>query len=116
MINPYSFGVDGMNAPVSKSTSGAADASDLRYLEDRVDRLSLICMAMWSLMQDKTNLSEQDLMDRVKMIDLMDGKEDGKATRTVTQAVPSPASTSSTTTVSPAPLRHPTRSSDTSTT
>lgn len=85
MINPYSFGVEGMNTPVSKSTSGSADASDLRYLEDRVDRLSLICMAMWSLMQDKTNLTEQDLMDRVKMIDLMDGKEDGKATKTVTQ-------------------------------
>ena len=85
MINPYSFGVEGMNTPVTKSTSGTADASDLRYLEDRVDRLSLICMAMWSLMQDKTNLTEQDLMDRVKMIDLMDGKADGKATKTVSK-------------------------------
>ena len=42
-------------------------------------------MAMWSLMRDKTDLTEQDLMDRVKMLDLMDGVEDGKATRTVSK-------------------------------
>ncbi|MEM9345405.1 MAG: hypothetical protein AAGB26_02185 [Planctomycetota bacterium] len=65
--------------------SGKADSSDLRYLEDRVDRLSLICMAMWSLLQDKTKLTEEDLMERVKLLDLMDGQEDGKATKTVSK-------------------------------
>ena len=86
MINPYTFGFDtSAHPPASGSSSGAADASDVRYLEDRVDRLSLICMAMWSLMQDKTSLAEEDLMQRVKAIDLMDGKEDGKATKTISQ-------------------------------
>lgn len=84
MINPYTFGIDSTaRAASAGKPSGAADASDLRHLEDRVDRLSLICMAMWSLLQDKSKLTEQDLIERVKMIDLMDGKEDGKATRTV---------------------------------
>ena len=54
-------------------------------LEDRIERLSLVCMAMWSLIQDKTNLTEEDLLDRVKTIDLMDGVADGKATRTVSK-------------------------------
>jgi len=86
MINPYTFGMETTSRPTtSSSSSGAADASDLRYLEDRVDRLSLICMAMWSLLQDKSSLKEEDLIERVKMLDLMDGKEDGKATRTVSQ-------------------------------
>lgn len=86
MINPYTFGIDTTSRPMtSGSSSNAPDASDLRYLEDRVDRLSLICMAMWSLLQDKTKLTEEDLMERVKIIDLMDGKEDGKATRTVSR-------------------------------
>lgn len=86
MINPYTFGMDTSSRPTTSSApSGAADASDLRYLEDRVNRLSLICMAMWSLLQDKTMLTEEDLMERVKMLDLMDGKEDGKATKTVSQ-------------------------------
>lgn len=87
MINPYTFGFDSHSSAgeASRSHSGAADASDLRYLEDRVDRLSLICMAMWSLLQDKSSLTEDDLIERVKLLDLMDGKEDGKATRTVSQ-------------------------------
>ena len=62
---------------------GPQPASDrgVQYLEDRFERLSLVCMAMWSLLQDKTNLTERDLLDRVQTIDLMDGQVDGKAGR-----------------------------------
>lgn len=56
-------------------------AREVQYLEDRFERLSLVCMAMWSLLQDKTDLSEDDLMQRVQAIDLMDGRQDGKATK-----------------------------------
>ena len=86
MVNPYLFSMEtSVRSTTTGHPSGAADASDLRYLEDRVDRLSLICMAMWSLLQDKTKLTEEDLIERVKMLDLMDGQEDGKATRTVSK-------------------------------
>jgi len=54
-----------------------------REVEDRLERLTLVCMALWSLLQDKTNLTEQDLLDRVKLIDGIDGNPDGKATRGV---------------------------------
>lgn len=63
-----------------RSRQGARAVEDL---EDRLERLSLVCMAMWSLLQDKTNLTEEDLLQRVQMLDLMDGTADGKATRTV---------------------------------
>jgi predicted Zn-ribbon and HTH transcriptional regulator len=53
-------------------------AGNIRELEDRLDRLTLACMAMWSLLQEKTKLTEEDLMERVKQIDLADGQEDGK--------------------------------------
>ncbi len=92
MSKSYLFGYDsdmplGMTNNHQQSGTGPTkrNDSDVRYLEDRVDRLSLICMAMWSLLQDKTKLTEEDLLERVKMLDLMDGKEDGKATRTVMQ-------------------------------
>lgn len=67
------------------SARSAADGAtrDLQFLEDRIERLSLVCMAMWTLMRDKTNLSEHDLLERVKTLDLMDGKEDGQASRSV---------------------------------
>ncbi|QDU33841.1 hypothetical protein KS4_18990 [Poriferisphaera corsica] len=65
--------------------ASSTEANSSRNLEDRIDRLSLVCMAMWSLLQDKTDLSEHDLLERVRVIDLMDGNEDGKATRTVSK-------------------------------
>jgi len=78
----------GMSAAsdASSAKSAASQAKrDVTHIEDRLDRLALINMAMWSLIQDKTNLTEADLLERVKIIDLMDGVEDGKVTRTVSK-------------------------------
>jgi len=91
MINPVMFGHDGDGVGRSTSAGDAARAQtaassakrEVTHLEDRIERLSLVCMAMWSLIQDKTKLTEDDLLERVKMIDLMDGVEDGKASRTI---------------------------------
>lgn len=104
MIDPFPFGL--------YETRGDADAraqrptqrtqtSDQRtnQLEERLERLSLVCMAMWSLLQDKAGLTERDLLDRVQALDLIDGVHDGKATRTISkctacQRVMSPRHTS----------------------
>jgi hypothetical protein len=56
---------------------------DRRRLEDRLERLALICMGMWSLLQSTTDLTEEDLVERVREIDLMDGVVDGKITHQV---------------------------------
>ena len=52
---------------------------EVRQLEDRLDRLVLANMALWSLLQEKMGLTEKDLMDRVQQVDLADGQLDGKA-------------------------------------
>lgn len=96
MMGPGIFGsgVRPSSGSMSGASSGWASAAaaetaargarrDVDYLEDRLERLSLVCMAMWSLLQDKTKLTERDLQERVEMLDLMDGRADGKATRTV---------------------------------
>lgn len=57
------------------------DSERLRNLEDRIDRLILIIQAMWTLVQEKTGLNDEDLMERVKYIDLLDGVEDNKRTQ-----------------------------------
>jgi len=54
-----------------------------QQLEERVDKLVIICTAMWSLIQDKTKLTEKDLIDRVEAIDAADNVVDGKVTRGV---------------------------------
>ncbi len=91
MIDPRIFGHEGTGIGTTLTASAAAQAQsaassarrDVSHLEDRLERLSLVCMAMWSLIQDKTGLTEEDLLERVRVIDLMDGVEDGKASRTV---------------------------------
>ncbi|MEL7088300.1 MAG: hypothetical protein AAGL98_07635 [Planctomycetota bacterium] len=67
---------------IRSSSSSRKTQREVQFLEDRFERLSLVCMAMWSLLQDKTDLTEQDLLDRVQTIDLMDGVSDAKAGRT----------------------------------
>jgi len=56
---------------------------DLRGLEDRVARLAMVCSAMWSLIQEQTDLTEEDLMARVQEMDVQDGVADGKVTKKV---------------------------------
>ncbi len=47
-------------------------------LGENFDRLTLICRAMWELMREQNNLTEEDLMKKIKEIDLSDGLLDGK--------------------------------------
>ena len=50
-------------------------------LEDRVDRLSLLSMALWTLVREQLNLTDEQLAQRVQDIDLTDGKLDGKVSK-----------------------------------
>ncbi len=91
MINPFLFG-----AAVTASGGGAAGVSakhaeanadrarsEVQHIEQRFDRLILVNMALWSLLQEKMGLTEQDLLDRVQEVDLADGQLDGKARKPV---------------------------------
>ena len=52
-------------------------------IDERLSKLTLIAWAMWTLIQETTDLTEEDLMQRVKDLDLLDGQSDGKVTRQV---------------------------------
>ena len=68
--------IDGSGAvPESRSPQ-----EKIQWLEDRLDRLPLISMAMWELVRERAELSEEDLMTKVQEIDLRDGQADGKVT------------------------------------
>lgn len=62
--------------------------SEIEQLHERVENLALICMAMWSLLKEKTALTEDDLKQRVHEIDQADGVVDGKMTTTPVQTCP----------------------------
>ena len=84
------WGLHAARKQMMDDISGRATASQAReartesmFLEKRFDKLTLICMALWSLLSEKCQLSEEDLMERVKTIDLMDGEADGKLHRQI---------------------------------
>ncbi len=76
-----------VNAGAAASAQAAArEARDgTQALEDRLDKLTLISMAMWELLKQRGKLSEADLLAKVQELDLRDGVPDGKVTRTARQ-------------------------------
>jgi len=63
----------------SNSRSDAArNEGDIRALKNEVDRLSIICEALWEMLAERHGLEEIDLVDKMTQIDLRDGKLDGK--------------------------------------
>ena len=56
---------------------------DVRKLQERLDKLTLVSMAMWELLKERGELTEEELMEKVREIDLRDGEPDGKVTKLV---------------------------------
>jgi len=68
-----------VQSSASRSEERVSDvSSQVRSLEERIDRLALACMAFWSLLQEVSELTEEDLLERMKEIDLTDGRLDGR--------------------------------------
>ena len=65
---------------VSKESS--ALVSKVEYLEDNIDRLTLITQALWEILQTKVGIEESELTALIEEIDLRDGKLDGKLSKT----------------------------------
>lgn len=47
-------------------------------LNDRIDRLTLLCESMWQLVMESTGYCEEDLDARWLNLDLEDGERDGR--------------------------------------
>lgn len=62
-----------------------AESASLHDLQAQIDKLQLICMAMWSILKEKTQTTEEDLLKRIETIDLSDGKLDGKVRVQITR-------------------------------
>jgi len=67
----------GSSIPPPPKTDASSSAR-MRELEDRLDRLSMICCAMWTIIQSATSVSDEKLAELVQDLDLADGVEDGR--------------------------------------
>lgn len=50
---------------------------DTADLHARIDRLTLLNEALWTLLQEASNLTDQHLINRIKDLDESDGHSDG---------------------------------------
>jgi hypothetical protein len=68
-----------------RKTERTADQlhEDYAHLEHRVEKLTLICRAMWELLCKSNKWDDDTLFDLVKDIDGRDGEVDGKIGSTV---------------------------------
>lgn len=76
--------MEGMKGDLHATKHEAQDAAQQAAAQMYVpiirqaDRLKLVCHALWSLLQERTGLTEKDLIARVMELDLKDGVRDGK--------------------------------------
>src|SRR4051812_21947211 len=47
-------------------------------VEERLERLSLLCEAMWELLSERCQVTRNELVSKVVEVDLRDGRQDGK--------------------------------------
>ncbi len=57
-------------------------------LERKIDKLELITFSMWSLLKEKFDINEEELLNKIQKIDLMDGEEDGKISKLKVRTCP----------------------------
>lgn len=75
-----SFGeVANANSKATSAENKARTAEfDVQQLANRIDSLALTCQAMWELLREKTDLTDEDLRQRMEEVDLRDGTADGR--------------------------------------
>ncbi len=57
--------------------------ADVRDLNAAINKLTLICRALWEIMAEDKKLDEEYIINKVNEIDLRDGKLDGKMTTAI---------------------------------
>ena len=76
-----------MSASEARTTAREAK-SDVEQLRFDVERLMLITEALWSIVKERTECTDEDLVRRIADIDLEDGKLDGRKSKTPPRPCP----------------------------
>ena len=62
--------------------------SEIHLLESEVERLLMITEALWTILQERFGYDDQELIKRIVMIDMRDGKLDGKVAADAPKSCP----------------------------
>ena len=62
----------------------ASTRDDVTLLQRRVETLALTCQALWELLRERAQLTDSQLLDKMREIDMRDGRQDGAMSRSTT--------------------------------
>lgn len=91
-IGGYVLGTRNIGRKLSAMAASEASAMSARQrndnfeLHDRIDRLTLVVGAMWSLLEE-SGFTGEDLIKRMQELDAGDGTADGRLTQTAVPCV-----------------------------
>ena len=74
-------------ADSASDAAANATAHKARKLEDRLERLTLLCRAMWELMREKGVATDAEFITKIAVIDASDGVADGKQTSQIRKCI-----------------------------
>ena len=80
------FGYRALMQPPRRSSSEpkAVSTDDkIRWLEDRIERLAMACQTLWEILSEQMGIDDDVFEEKLSEIDLRDGVEDGKMTKSV---------------------------------
>jgi hypothetical protein len=66
------------SARQTAETTHQKTVREISRLEAKIDGLSLISQALWELARERMQLTEEDILAKVKEIDARDGRVDGR--------------------------------------
>jgi len=74
---------DDMESPPPRQGAGQVDQGmKIRDLEHQIARINLLNQALWELLRERAKMTDNDLLAKIKEVDLRDGVEDGRMTVT----------------------------------
>lgn len=76
-LNQYRKIADATQTAEDAQSTAKSHASDLISIHQKIEKLTLCCQAMWELLRDNSDLTEEDIDTKVIEIDGRDGKVDG---------------------------------------
>jgi hypothetical protein len=85
LFDPYQQGQINDAADVAHRAHSkvASTRDDVSLLQRRVETLALTCQALWEQLRERTQLTDEQLLQKMHEIDLRDGRADGMMSRSI---------------------------------
>lgn len=88
-FSPYHMQDSGAKLVARSAKEAARDArAQVDLLKCETERLLMICEALWTILKEQHGYDDEELAERIRKIDMKDGKLDGRVAKTEPTSCP----------------------------